>query len=145
MEVDVQSNMSRPFGVYVLMIFVLLQGLSGLAGGAGLVLDPTGESLQIPLNWLDDSPFNNFLIPGLILLIVLGLFPLVVLYGLWCKSSWSWFGALIVGAALIIWIAVEILVIGYHPQPPLQLIYGCAGLIILILVLLSSVRDYTKK
>ena len=136
------DDQSRPVAVYVLILFMLFQGLSGLAGGAGLVLDPTGESLKLPLSWLDDSPFNNYLIPGLILLIVLGLLPIAVCYGLWRKSRGSWFGALLVGAALIIWIAVQILVVGYHSQPPLQLIYGSVGLIVLILVFIPTVRDY---
>ncbi len=124
------------------MGLIIFQGISGLSGGVGLVLDPTGESLRIPLSWLENSPFDDYLIPALILLIVLGLFPLVVFYGLLKKWSWSWYAALIVGAALIIWIGVEISIIGYHPQPPLQLIYGSLGLIILVFVLMPSVRRF---
>jgi hypothetical protein len=93
---------------------------------------------------LEGSPFENFLIPGLILLIVLGIYPLAVLYGLWHKLKWAWFAAFTVGAALIIWIGVEIVIIGYHPQPPLQLIYGLVGLFIVIFVFLPSVRLYYK-
>jgi hypothetical protein len=135
----------RPFGVYILLVLIIFQGLSGLLGGIGLILDPSGESLQIPISWLDNSPFSNYLIPGLILLIVLGFLPVVVFYGLMKKLSWSWFAAFFVGAALIIWIVVEISIIGYHAQPPLQLIYGVAGLLILVSVLLPSVRRFYKK
>ncbi len=52
--------------------------------------------------------------------------------------------ALIVGAVLIGWVGVEILIIGYHPQPPLQLIYGSVGLLILVLALLPSVKRPSK-
>ncbi len=133
---------SRSASICILMGLIIFQGISGLSGGVGLVLDPTGESLRIPLSWLENSPFDDYLIPALILLIVLGLFPLVVFYGLLKKWSWSWYAALIVGAALIIWIGVEISIIGYHPQPPLQLIYGSLGLIILVFVLMPSVRRF---
>jgi FtsH-binding integral membrane protein len=126
------------------MALIVFQGLSGLLGGVGLVFDPTGESLQIPVSWLENSPFDDYLIPGLILLIVLSFFPLVVFYGLLKKWSWSLLAAFMVGAALIIWIGVQILIIGYHPQPPLQLIYGLLGLSILVLALLPSVRRFYK-
>jgi len=108
----------------------------------GLIIDPTGESLQIPIEWLHNSPFNDYLIPGLILLIILGIYPFIVFYGLWKKLSWSWYAALILGIALLIWIGVEILVIGYQANPPLQLIYGLVGFFILVFVLLSSVRKF---
>ncbi len=104
--------------------------------------DPTGGILQIPVSWLEGSPFTDYLIPGLILLLVLGVFPLIVVYGLWTRLSWSWTAALLVGLALVIWIVVEILIIGYHHKPPLQLIYGLLGIVILVLVLLPSVRQY---
>ncbi len=136
---------TRPLSAYWLMLAILIQGLSGVVGGIGLITDPTGGNLQIPLSWLEGSPFNDYLIPGLILLIVLGVFPLIVLYGLWTRLSWSWTASLLVGLALVIWILVEILIIGYQPTPPLQLIYGLLGLAVLILVLLPSVKWYYSK
>lgn len=136
------TNRSRPITVYLLMAALLFQGLSGVAGGFGLIRDPSGRSLQIPLNWLEGSPFTDYLIPGWILLVVLGILPLIVFYGLWRRQYWGWLGALVVGLALIIWIVVEILIIGYQPQPPLQLIYGSLGVIILVLALLPGVRRY---
>lgn len=46
------------------------------------------------------------------------------------------------GLALIVWIAVEVVIIGYQPQPPHQLIYGSLGVVIIILALLPGVRSY---
>jgi len=135
----------KSYSLYFLMILMLFQGLSGLFGGIALVIDPSGELLQMPLSMLAGSPFNTFLIPGIILLIILGIFPMVIFYGLWKRTNWAWSGALMVSAALIIWIGVEIWMIGYHSEPPLQLIYGLLGLILLSLVTLSSVRNQFKK
>jgi hypothetical protein len=134
----------RPKILYFLMTLIIFQGLSGLIGGVGLVIDPTGKSLQIPIEWLDHSFFNNYLIPGLILLIALGFYPIVVFYGLLKNLNWSWFGTLILGIALLIWIGVEILVIGYQAKPPLQLIYGLVGLLILILILSPPIKRFFK-
>lgn len=133
---------SPPAGVRLLIALMIFQGVSGLFGGTGLVSDPSGETLQIPFEWLNGSPFSNYLIPGWILLIVLGIFPLTSLYGLFRRQRWGWFTALTTGAALIIWIGVEILIIGYQPHPPLQFIYGLAGIIILGLALLPSVKNF---
>ncbi|MHC4400743.1 MAG: hypothetical protein ACYTG0_13790 [Planctomycetota bacterium] len=130
----------RPASLYLLMAALLFQGLSGVAGGFGLVTDPTGSAVGIPVNWLRGSPFSDYLVPGLILLLVLGVFPLLVVYGLWMQHPWSWRAALLVGLALIVWIVVEILIVGYHSRPPLQLIYGLLGLVILVLVLLPALR-----
>lgn len=136
------SDNSRAVSIRFLMGLLLFQGLSGLLGGYGLVTDPTGASLRIPLGWLEGSPFADYLVPGLILLIVLGFFPLVVLYGLRANRRWAWFGALAVGAGLIIWIGVEITIIGYQAEPPFQVIYAAVGLFILLLALLPSTRRY---
>lgn len=131
-----------PLSFYVLISSILFQGLSGLAGGIGLVADPTGRSLGIPLDWLQGSPFDSYLIPGLVLLLALGVYPLAVAYAMWKRRPWSRLAALLVGLMLLIWIAVEILVVGYQPSPPLQLIYGLLGLIIVAMVPIPSLKQY---
>lgn len=134
------SKTKTAISFYLLLILILFQGASGLYGGGALVLDPSGTFLQIPPGLLDESPFDTYLIPGIILLLVLGIFPLIVFYGMWKRKSWSWMGALLVSIALIIWLGVEIAMIGYHSDPPLQLIYGIVGVALLILTLMPSVR-----
>jgi hypothetical protein len=136
------NGKNRPFAAYLLLFLIFFQGLSGLFGGAGLVLDPSGRSLQIPIVWLENSPFENYMIPGIILLIVLGVFPLVVLFALLKKINWAWTGTLLLAIALLIWLGVEILIIGYQADPPLQAIYGVVGALMLLLVLLPPVRRY---
>ncbi len=131
---------TRPIGYVLLLILVVFQGLSGIFGGIGLVLDPSGQSLQIPIEWLEGSPFHDYLIPGLILFVILGIYPLILLIGLAKKSSWAWLGSLFLGVALIIWIGVEVLIVGYQTEPPLQLIYGSVGMLVLLLSMLPSVK-----
>lgn len=114
----------------ILSILVGFQGLSGLAGGFGLMMDPTGDSLGIPQRWLLNSMFDTYFIPGVILFVVLGIFPMICYAGLWKQKSWAISGSFITGVALVIWIVVEIYMIGYHSNPPLQLIYGVTGILI---------------
>jgi hypothetical protein len=127
---NVQPN-RRPISAYLLMGALAFQGLSGLAGGLGLIVDPSGAMIGLPAAWLEGSVFSDYLIPGLILVSVLGMVPSFVLWGLWAGRSWSRAAALWVGIALIAWIVVEVIVVGYQPAPPLQLTYGALGAIII--------------
>jgi len=136
-----KKTSSKPYSLYSLIGLMLFQGISGLYGGIALVMDPSGDLLQMPVSILEHSPFENFLVPGFILLTILGILPIIVVYGLWKRRFWSWNGALTVSVALIIWIGVQIWMVGYHPEPPLQLIYGLLGLILLILTVHPSVRN----
>lgn len=136
---------TRPTALYMLLAGLLFQGLSGLLGGGALIIDPSGELLQIPQSLLEESFFRDFTIPGSILFWVLGVFPLIAFYGLWRQITWAWLAALLVGVALVGWIMLEILIVGYQSQPPLQLIYGLLGVTLLVLALLPSVRQYSTK
>jgi hypothetical protein len=81
---------------------VLFQGLSGAGGGALLLADPTGELIGMPPGLLSASPFDDFFLPGMILLMVLGILPLCVSWGLWRRGPWAWYGSAFVGSSLII-------------------------------------------
>lgn len=127
---------------YLLMLLLFFQGVSGLFGGTALLTDSSGGSLGLPVEWLKGTPFDSYWYPGLILLTVLGMAPAVVFIGLWKDKSWSEWGSLLVGIALIIWIGVEIIMIGYHAKPPLQMIYGLTGILI---TLIAFQAVYWKK
>lgn len=132
----------KPISVIVLMVSVFFQALSGLGGGVFLIADPTGETLNLPISFLRDSPFTDYLIPGTILFNVLGVYPLIVSAGLWRRKYWGWLGSILLGISLLIWIFVEILMIGYQSEPPLQLIYGILGIVILFWALLPGTKIY---
>lgn len=146
---------NRPFSLYLLAFLVLFQCGSGLLGGFSLIADPSGNSLQMPASeFLEGTPFNNYLAPGAILGILLGLFPLIVLIGLWRRPGWAWADklnvyrhyhwawafSLYLGLMLIIWIDVQIAFIGGGHF--LQTIYGLLGVAILIFALMPGVMQY---
>lgn len=120
---------------------LFVQGLSGFSGGLGLIWDPTGNTLQIPIEWLSGTPFQTYLVPGILLFLVIGILPLVTLYGTWKRRAWAWPATVIISAGLIIWILVEILMIGFYINPPLQAIYGVMGILMLSLSLNQSVKE----
>ena len=124
----------------ILFFLLVFQGLSGCLGGVRLVADPSGTGIDLPVELLAGSAFSNYLVPGLVLLIVLGIGPWVAAYGVWRRSPWGWTSSFVVGAALIIWLAIQIRIIGYHSDPPLQLTYGLLACAIAALAVLSR-RD----
>lgn len=149
---------TRPFTVYVLMFLLLFLGISAIYGGYNLIADPSGQQIQIPNGWLELTPFQNYLIPGIILFTVLGVFPLIVTVLLFFKPDWSimqglehfthehwsWLASVTVGIALIIWIIVQFLMFGArHPvQIGLEFSLGTLGIIIIAVSLFPSVRHY---
>jgi hypothetical protein len=118
----------------VIALEVLL-GIGALGGGLVLVIAPRGEIMPLPLSALAGSPFDTYLGPGLILFTVLGIGPLVAATLAWRRDSIAPFAALAVGMALLIWIGVEIAIIGYSNEPPLQAIYIVMGVAIIVTAL----------
>ncbi|QDG50404.1 hypothetical protein FIV42_06550 [Persicimonas caeni] len=131
-----------PWSLYTLMTLVAFQAISGIAGGLGLMLNPTGAPLGIPQAWLAGSPFADYMVPGVILFAVLGVFPTVVAVALYYRVKWAFLATLAVGLGLTIWIGVEIAIIGYHVEPPLQAIYGMLGILITALALNPKIREH---
>jgi hypothetical protein len=138
------------------MFLLLFQGISATPSGLLLALDPTGGRMQMPVSWLENTPFSDYLIPGLILCIVLGLgacFMLACLLMLpdwgWAQrvnpfkgQHWTWTASAAFGFALMIWITVQVLMIGLGAW--LQPFYFGVGLGILLLTLAPSVRTYLR-
>jgi hypothetical protein len=110
-----------------LLVLEVILSLGALGGGLVLILAPRGEIMPLPLSALAGSPFDTYLGPGLILFSVLGLGPLVAARLAWLRYPFAPVAAFIVGVALLIWVAVEIAIIGYSNEPPLQAIYLTLG------------------
>jgi hypothetical protein len=108
-------------------VLEVLLGVGAVGGGVALMLGPRGEIMPLPLSALKGSPFDTYFVPGLILFGVLGLGSLAAALLAWLRRPLAPVAAFIVGVALLIWIGVEIAVIGYSNDPPLQPIYLFLG------------------
>jgi hypothetical protein len=109
--------------------------IGALGGGVVLMLAPRGEIMPLPLSALAGSPFDTYFVPGLILFGVLGLGPLIAARLTWLHHPLAPVAAFVVGAGLLIWVAVEVAIIGYSNEPPLQAIYGILGVAILLVAI----------
>jgi len=119
--------------VYFLCILQLFIGLTAVAGGYRLVSNPNGIP-EFPLEWLSNSPFNTYFIPGLILLMIIGCGSTLTGLISFFRRAYSGFISVLSGASLIIYIGVEVWFIGIRNF--LQPLYFILGIIVLILGLM---------
>lgn len=102
-------------------------GLSGLLGGYMLLNDPTGNSLNMKLEWLQKTPFPNFLIPGIILFLFVGMGNVIGLWITFKKHNKCAQVGLVFGLFLMVWIISQVAWIGYKDF--LQPLYFTLGLL----------------
>jgi len=91
------------------------------------MLGSRGEIIPLPVSALKGSPFDTYFAPGLILFCALGLGPLAAAQLAWRRHPLAPIAALVVGVALLVWMAVEIAIVGYSNRPPLQPFYLLLG------------------
>ena len=100
-------------------------GAGAIAGGLQLIIVPDGSCMGMNPDILIHSPFPNFLIPGIILVTIIGLGNL---FGFWLslrRIKFAGIGGVVLGIGLIIWILVQIFFIGWGSwYQPLYLILG---------------------
>lgn len=135
------SNKQSIASILLISLHVLL-GIGALFGGGGMIIDPTGAFIQMPISLLNETPFTSFLIPGIILFVILGILPLITAFGLITKRTWrlaetlnvfpnhhwSWSYSLYIGFLLIGWITIQMYLI--NGVGLLHVIYIFWGLLI---------------
>jgi hypothetical protein len=147
----------RPVAVWLLIVLQFLLGFGAFVSGGLLVASPDGSLIHMPVGMLQYSPFSNFLIPGIILSSLLGIYPLAVSYSLWRKPTWcwpdginpfrhmhwSWAASLASGFIVLTWIVVEALML--RAVAFLHILYFIWGWVLILLTLIPGVRrHYTR-
>jgi hypothetical protein len=101
----------------------ILLGVGAIGGGLALMAGPNGEIIPLPVAALSGSPFANYFVPGAILFTIIGLGPLSAAVLAWRRLPVAPLLAFAVGVALLVWLVVEIELVGYSSDPPLQALY----------------------
>lgn len=111
---------TRPPSVKWTIGILTFLGLTALGGGIEMVAFYQGNE-YLPAGMLEDIPFDNFIVPGLILGGVFGLGSLFVAWGMWRRPEigllrwvgrltdlhWAWAGAVLIGLGFTMWMVVE--------------------------------------
>jgi len=99
------------------ILMLLFNGIGALYGGFSLITDPTGDKLQLPLNYLEPTPFRNYLIPGIVLLLVNGFFSFFTLSTIILKNKRASLYIIAQGILLSGWIIVQIILLQMFYAP----------------------------
>jgi hypothetical protein len=149
------TNPIRPLVPLVILSGCLLfLAINGLIGGYLMLRDPNGIPMGMPVSYLERTPFQNFLLPGIWLIFIWGCGSLVILVGLWMRPKWAvlelltfwthehwaWVLSVILGIALLVWLTVQVFTL--PAMAPIQyILYGLA-LLLVGLPLLPNMRQY---
>lgn len=147
---------TRPLSLYLLTSFILFLAVGALYGGYSLLIDVDGGAMQFSATWLEGTPFDSYLIPGLLLFNLFGVGSLVVTFVLWTRpriplldallgwthAYWGWTAAFLLGVGLIVWIAVQMVMLREVGTQSLQILMGATGIAIALLTLMPDMRRY---
>lgn len=115
---------------WALIVVGGFNALSAIGGGIGLL---TPGSMGMPVEIIAGSIFPDFVWPAIILLVVIGGTQTLAVVEELRRARWARFWAAVAGIAMLIWIFVELAIMGGYSV--LHGIYFVTGLIQVILVL----------
>jgi len=127
----------RPLSLWVLVAVLGQLSARAVVGGLALVLSPSGSLVGLSAAPLAATPFADFLVPGVALVVVFGAGTAGVCYGLAVTRAWGWWGAVGLGVALLVWVAVEVAV-GF--ARPTVVLNAATALAVLALAISPGVR-----
>ena len=99
------------------ILLLLLNGAGAVYGGYQLITDPSGSKLQMPLSFLEHSPFQTYLIPGIILILVNGIFSFFTAATIFLGTKkYPWF-IMVQGILLAGWILIQMMLLRMFYAP----------------------------
>ena len=111
---------------HILFALHAFVGVGAVFGGLAAITNPQSP-LGIPIEVLNNSPFNNFLIPGIILFALIGLGNIICALLFRFKSKFQGYLSSVFSWALVIWIVVQCIML--NSIAPLHIIFFIIGLI----------------
>ncbi len=101
--------MKKNLGIVAVALLFFL-GISALFGSYQLITDPTGKSLQMPLGLLKPTPFENYLIPGILLFLTNGIPAILIGFISIKKIDHYEYFIILQGGILFLWLTAELII-----------------------------------
>jgi Na+/proline symporter len=151
----ITKSSRRPLVVmWILTACILFISIMGLGGGMAMLQDPNGSPMGLSPALLERTPFVDYTLPGIWLIVVFGIGGLVLLYCLWLLPNvpfltrltrwthehWAWDLTIAFGLVMLIWLTVQILMIQMLTPP--QVLLFVLGVALVALPLLTPMRRY---
>jgi hypothetical protein len=125
-------------------------GLCALVGGFAVLTGAFGFAQWLPPAFLEDTPFADYIVPGLVLLLVIGGGMLVAAGTIAIQREWAVLVSASIGVVMVGFELIEAVIIDRNPQalvPPTivqQILMGGLGLIIFALAASLWAREYPR-
>jgi hypothetical protein len=90
------------------LILLFLLGLSALPPSIAMLADPSGSKMGFPAGMLDQTPFSNFFIPGILLGLFNGVLSLFFAVSVIRKHPLQSWMVMFQGVVLLVWLTTEV-------------------------------------
>jgi hypothetical protein len=90
---------------------LLLTAINAAVAGVLFIIDPSGHGMGMNVSYIKDSPFNSYLIPGIVLLIVNGLLNFIAAYFVFKERPFASLWVIAQGILLIGWIVIQVIMV----------------------------------
>ena len=129
-RVDARTRLRPEVLRYALGLLLAFAALNAFGGGYYGMAGAKG----IPTGWLLGTPFSSYFVPSLFLFVVVGGSFLAAAIAVLARWSLAWVAAIAAGVIVLVWLAVQVSLIGYVSwmQPATALV----GVVILRLAVL---------
>ena len=127
---DTSGKSTIPILRILSILLLLFNGTGAIYGGWKLISDPDGESLGLSLDYLQHTPFTDYLIPGLVLLIMNGLLSMVTAGLVLSRTKAYPLWIIFQGLVLTAWIIIQLIMIQFIYF--LHLVMGGTGILLLV-------------
>lgn len=117
----------------VLFLMNLLVALTAIGGGIALVVGLESAE-RVPPEWLQGTPFQSYVIPGLILAVVVGGSAAIAAYATYVSRSAGGAASLLAAWLLMGFIVVEVLILNQPSRwTTTELVYFFTGVVMVTL------------
>jgi hypothetical protein len=115
-----------------ILLFILsaLVAITAIVSGLLMISNPDGNIMSLQLSILKNSPFNNFLVPGIVLVLFVGGTNLLAIIYLFQNSPNRYNWAIAGGVMICCWIVVQMILL--NALSWLQFVYLGVGLLIIL-------------
>ena len=125
---------------FLLLVIEFIIGLGAIGGGIAIL---TGAFDQwLPLAWLQGTPFTDFTIPGLVLLIFIGGGMLLAAATVLIQREWAVILSAVMGLAMIGFEIVEVTTIDRYPDAIIPSTLAQQGLMAALGLVIFGLASY---
>jgi len=124
--------------LFITLLFFM--ALSATVGGFDLAFN-SNRWMKLPQEFIADS-FGSFVIPGLILLFVIGGTNLIAGIAVLKRNKWAIEWSAVAGCGLMIWFFTELYI--FRDTNPVQIVYFSVSMAILVMTFLAQKYKFVE-